>query len=191
MMLADRWWTLVLRGVAAVIFGVLTFIAPGASLLALVVLFGVYAIVNGVLSLALSGRRPAGEAPWGWLVFESIVSILAGVVTLFWPKITALALLLVIAFWAIVTGIAELSAAVRLRKHIRNEWLLALSGVLSIAFGVLMLVYPGAGALAVVIWIGAYAVLFGALLIALGVRLRTWGRSSMREVPPGAIPVTR
>jgi uncharacterized membrane protein HdeD (DUF308 family) len=190
-MLAERWWTLVLRGVAAVIFGILTFVAPGASLFALVVLFGAYAVVNGVINLVLAARNPAGEPRWGSLVFESVASIVAGTVTLLWPGISALVLLLVIACWAIVTGVAQVIAAVRLRKQIRGEWLLALSGVLSVAFGVLMLVFPGAGALAVVVWIGAYAVVLGALLVALGVRLRSWGRSSTREAPPGAVPATR
>lgn len=190
-MLADRWWTLALRGVAAVIFGILTFVAPKASLLALVVLFGWYAIANGVINLVLAARRPAGEPRWGSLLFESIASIIAGAIALFWPGITALALLFVIAGWAIVTGVTEVIAAVRLRKQIRGEWLFALSGVLSIAFGMLLFMFPGAGALAVVIWIGAYAILFGALLIALGLRLRSWGRSALREPPPGAVPVAR
>jgi uncharacterized membrane protein HdeD (DUF308 family) len=191
MMLAERWWTLVLRGVAGVIFGILTFVWPKASLFALVILFGVYAVVNGAFDLALAARRRAGEERWGSLVFEGIVSIVAGALTLFWPGITALVLLFVIGAWAIVTGIAQVIAAVRLRKHIRGEWLLALTGVLSIAFGVLLFLFPGAGALAVVIWIGAYAIVFGALLIALGVRLRSWARTSTREAPPGAVPVTR
>ena len=191
MVLAERWWTLVLRGVAGVIFGILTFIWPGVSLFALVLLFGAYAIVNGVMDLVLAARKPAGEQRWGSLVFEGIASIVAGVLTLILPGITALALLVVIAAWAIVTGIAQVIAAVRLRKQIRGEWLLALAGVLSIAFGVLLVLFPGAGALAVVLWFGAYAIVLGALLIALGVRLRSWGRSSIREAPPGAVPVTR
>lgn len=191
MMLADRWWTLVLRGAAALIFGILTFIAPGASLFALVVLFGAYAIVNGAIAVALAARAPHGEPRWGWLLFEGIASVVAGVLTLIWPGITALVLLLFIAAWAIATGIGQVVAAVRLRKTIRGEWLLALTGVLSIAFGVLLFLFPGAGALAVVLWIGAYAIVFGALLIALGVRLRNWGRSSARVAPPGAVPVTR
>ncbi len=190
-MLADRWWVLVLRGAAAVIFGILTFIAPGASVFALVALFGAYAIVNGVLLLAATASVPAGVPRWGWLLFESIASIVAGVLTFIWPAITALVLLYLIAAWAIVTGVGQVIAAVRLRETIRHEWLLGLMGVLSIAFGVLLAVFPGAGALAVVIWIGAYALVFGALLVALGLRLRSWGRSSAREAPPGAVPVTR
>ncbi len=190
-MLADRWWVPVLRGAAAIIFGILTFIAPGASVLALVVLFGVYAIVNGVLLLGVTFSVPAGVPRWGWLLVESIASIVAGVLTLIWPAITALVLLYLIAAWAIATGIGQVIAAVRLRQTIRHEWLLGLMGVLSIAFGVLLALFPGAGALAVVFWIGAYALVFGALLVALGLRLRSWGRSSGREAPPGAVPVTR
>jgi uncharacterized membrane protein HdeD (DUF308 family) len=191
MMLADRWWTLVVHGAAAVIFAILTFIAPKASLLALVVLFGAYAIVGGVTDVVLGVRTRAGEPRWGWLVFEGIASILAGAITFLWPGITAVVMLVVIAIWAIATGVAQVVSAVRLRKLIRGEWLLALTGLLSIAFGVLLLLYPGAGALAVTLWIGAYALVIGALLIALGLRLRSWGRSSTREAPPGAIPVTR
>ena len=191
MMLAEHWWMLAVRGAAAVIFGVLTFVAPGASLYALVLLFGAYAVVNGVMQLALAARRPAGERRWGSLVFESVVSIAAGALTLAWPGVSALALLLFIAGWAVATGIAQVIAAVRLRKHIKGEWLLGLSGVLSVVFGVFMFLFPGAGALAVAIWIGTYAIAIGALLIALSVRLRSWGRSSHREPPPGAVPVTR
>jgi uncharacterized membrane protein HdeD (DUF308 family) len=190
-MMSERWWTLVLRGVAAVIFGILTFVSPGASLLALVLLFGIYAVVNGAIHLPLAWHTPRGEPHWGSLVFESIVSLLVGVVALVWPRMSGLVLLLVIASWAIATGIAEVVAAVRLRKQIRGEWVLALSGALSIALGVLLFLFPGAGALAMAIWIGAYAIVFGALLIALGVRLRSWGRSAAREPPPGAVPVTR
>lgn len=190
-MLAERWWVLVLRGAAAVIFGILTFIAPGASVFALVVLFGAYAIVNGALLLGATASVPAGVPRWGWLLFESIASIVAGVLTFIWPAMTALVLLYLIAGWAIATGVGQVVAAVRLRKTIRREWLLGVMGVLSIIFGVLLAVFPGAGALAVAIWIGAYALVFGALLVALGLRLRSWGRSSAREAPPGAVPVTR
>lgn len=185
-----RWWTLALRGVAAIVFGVLTFVAPRASLLALVLLFGWYAIVNGVIAIVLAVRLPRGAPRWGSLLVEGIVSVAAGVITLFWPGITALGLALLIGAWAVVTGVAQVVAAVRLRKQIRGEWLLGLVGVLSIAFGVLMYIAPGAGALAVVIWIGAYAIVFGALLLALGLRLRAWGRAPSHRVPTGGVPAT-
>jgi uncharacterized membrane protein HdeD (DUF308 family) len=187
-LLAERWWALALRGAAAVIFGFLTFVAPGASLLALVILFGAYAVVNGAINLGLAVRGPAGERRWGWLVLESVVSIAAGLLTFVWPGITALALLAVIAAWAIVTGVAQVVAAIRLRKMIRGEWLLALAGVLSIAFGVICLVAPGAGALAVTLWIGSYALVFGVLLLALGFRLRAWRRETHHRAPPTGVP---
>ena len=190
MLLTQRWWTIALRGAAAVIFGILTFVSPAASLLALVVLFGVYAIVNGAINLSLSLRGPAGAPRWGSLVFESLASMVAGALTLIWPGITALVLVLLIAAWAVVTGVAQVVAAIRLRKQIRGEWLLGLAGVLSVAFGVLLFLAPAAGALAVTIWIGAYAIVFGALLVALSFRLRSWGRTPGRHVPAGAVPAT-
>ncbi len=169
-----RWWALVIRGLAAIAFGILTFAKPSISLLALVTLWGAYAIVDGVFSVVLSIRGARVVPGWGWFLAEGLVSIAAGVVTFLWPGITALALLVMIAVWAVLTGIAEIATAIRLRRHLRGEWLLAASGVLSIVFGVLLVVNPGQGALTVTWLIGAYAVLFGALLVALGVRLHRW-----------------
>jgi uncharacterized membrane protein HdeD (DUF308 family) len=183
--LARNWWALVLRGVAGVIFGVLTFLFPAMTLAALILLFGTYAVVDGIFNIIAAAAGRPGQ-PWWQLVLEGIVSIAAGVIAFAWPGLTALVLLWIIAGWAIVTGVLEIVAAIRLRNHIANEWWLALSGGASAAFGVLLLVAPVAGALAVTLWIGAYAVVFGALLIGLGIRLRRHRQAELHRMPRAA-----
>jgi len=170
--LASRWWTLVLRGLAAIAFGALTLAAPKISLFTLVILWAGYAFADGVLALVFAARGARAHQAWGWLVLEGLVGIGAAVATIAWPSITALVLLVNIALWAIVTGVAEVAAAIELRRVIRNEWLLGLSGVLSIAFGAFILAFPRAGALAVLSAIGVYALVFGVVLVALGFRLQ-------------------
>ena len=174
--LAKNWWSLVIRGIAAIVFATLTFVWPGITVVALVFLFGGYALVDGVVSLAGAMRAARSGERWGSLLLGGIAGILAAVITMFWPGITALSLVYIMAAWSIVTGAFEIAAAVRLRRHIRGEWLLALAGVFSIVFGVLVAAIPLAGALVIAIWVGAYAFVFGVTLIALGVRLRTWMR---------------
>src|SRR5579871_3222987 len=142
-----HWWVVALRGLAAIVFGILAFIWPGITLAVLVLFFGAYAIVDGVLAL-YSAFRSRGEHIWAPLV-EGLLGIATGLIAFFWPGLTALALLIVIAVWAILTGVLEVYAAVRLRRVIDNEWALILSGVLSAVFGILLLIQPGAGALAV------------------------------------------
>ncbi|WP_437688131.1 HdeD family acid-resistance protein [Sorangium sp. So ce176] len=181
-----NWWAPVVRGVLAIAFGALTLAVPRISLKVLVLLFGAYALAEGVTNIAGAVRGGDERRRWWVLLLEGLVSIGVALVTLFWPGITAFALALWIGAWAVVTGALEIGAAIRLRKHIEGEWLLALGGVLSIAFGVLMLVAPGAGALALVLWIGAYALVFGIFLIALGIRLRSF---STAAVGPGAGPI--
>jgi uncharacterized membrane protein HdeD (DUF308 family) len=166
------WWLLVLRGVCAVLFGVLTFAWPGIALATLVLLFGAYALVNGIFTLVMAIRAPAGIPGKGTLIFLGLLGIAAGIVTFVYPGITALSLLWVIAFWAIFTGVFEIMTAVRLRKELTNEWLLILSGALSVVFGVLILARPGAGALSIVWLIGAYAILFGVMMLALAMRVK-------------------
>ena len=169
--LTRNWWAVDLRGLAGILFGIITFVSPGISLAALVLLFGAYAFADGVLSIVSAVRR-RGADRWWLLLLQGIVGIGAGVITLLWPGITALALRFVIAAWALVGGALQVAAAIRLRKVITGEWLLALGGVLSVALGVLLVLFPGPGALALVIWIGAYAVVFGILLLVLGFKLR-------------------
>ena len=169
-----NWWLLALRGLVAVLFGVLAFMWPGATLITLVWLFGAFALVNGILSLVLAAKTPKGYPKVGSLIFGGLLGILAGLLAFVMPGITALGLLILIAAWAIVTGIMELVAAVRLRKIINNEWLLVLAGIASVAFGVILLFQPAAGALVLIWWIGAWALLSGILLMILAFRMRNW-----------------
>ena len=171
--LAENWWLLLLRGVASIAFGILAFVWPGLTLVSLILLWGAYAIADGAIALwaAMSGK--GGEmAPRWWLVIVGIVGLLAGLAAFASPGLTALVLLLFIAGWAIVVGALEIWGAIQLRKEIDGEWWLILSGVLSIAFGVLLIARPGAGALALVWLIGSFAILHGSILIALAFRLR-------------------
>jgi uncharacterized membrane protein HdeD (DUF308 family) len=171
--LAENWWLLLLRGIAAIAFGVLAFTWPGLTLLTLTLMWGIYAIADGALALwaAIAGR--GGEiAPRWWLAVVGIAGILAGLLTFVWPDMTALVLLMFIASWAIVIGALQIWGAIRLRKEIPDEWLLGLSGVLSVAFGVLMFAQPGAGALAVIWLIGWFAILAGCVYIALSFQLK-------------------
>ena len=170
-LLASRWWALALRGVIAVLFGLLTFFIPGITLISLVLLFGFYAILDGIFDIVSAMKAPGHHWP---LLVEGIVGIVAGLVTFMWPAITAMVLVYLIAFWAILTGLLEIVAGIRLREVIANEMLLILMGVISTLFGILIIIFPGAGALAIIIWIGAYALVFGIILIALAFRLRSF-----------------
>ncbi len=176
LVLARHWWALVIRGLVGVAVGVLTFIWPTITFIALVFLFAGYALVDGVLNLVAAVRAAQAHEHWMVLTIEGVVGIGAAIVTVLWPGITALALVLVIGAWAIVTGALEVSAAVKLRRYIDGEWLLALSGILSMIFGILIMIAPLAGALVIALWVGAYAFVSGAILIALGFRLRSWDR---------------
>ena len=170
------WWTLVLRGVVAILFGVLAFIWPGVTLGVLVLLFGAYALVDGIVAIIMGIKEYGDHERWWATLLSGLVSTAAGLITFFMPGITALALLTLIAFWAIVRGVFEIVAAIRLRHEIEGELLLGLGGAVSIAFGLLMLMFPGAGALAVVWWIGAFAVIYGVMMMLLGFRLKGLGR---------------
>jgi uncharacterized membrane protein HdeD (DUF308 family) len=170
--LARNWWALAIRGAAGIIFGILAFVMPGITLVTLILLFGAYAIIDGIFGLVAAFRGRAAEQPWWWLALEGLVSIGAGIVTFAWPGLTALVLVYVIAVWAVITGVLEIVTAIRLRQEISNEWWLVAGGVISVLFGVLLMAAPGTGALALIFWIGAYAIVFGALLVGLAFRLR-------------------
>lgn len=178
MLIAHNWWSLALRGLLGILVGIFTFVWPGITLESLVLVFGFYAFLDGVFNLAGAWRHSRTHERWGALLFEGIIGIGAGIVTFAWPAITAFTLVIMIAVWAIVTGTFEIAAAFRLRKHISGEWLLGLLGVISIAFGVLVIAAPLAGALVLALWFGAYAFVFGVLLIALAFRLRHWNNTA-------------
>jgi len=182
--LARNWWAIALRGLFAVLFGVAAFVWPGLTLAVLVILWGTYAFVDGIFTLVAAFRAAQMRMTWWPLVLEGILGIVAGVVAFIWPGITALALLYLIAAWALLTGIVEIIAAVRLRNVISGEWMLGLAGVLSIIFGVILIAAPGAGALAVIWTIGAYAVIFGIVLIALAFRLRGLQHGGTEQTGP-------
>lgn len=170
--LTDHWWLFLIRGIAAIIFGILAFAWPGVTLVVLVLFFGAFALVDGIASLiaAITGR--GATSPRWWLAIVGLVGIAAGLLTFFWPGLTAVVLLYFIAGWAIAMGVFQIIGAIQLRKEIDNEWLLILSGVLSVLFGILLLAMPGTGLLALVWLIAIDAIIFGVLVIGFGMRLR-------------------
>lgn len=177
--MARNWWAVLIRGIVAVLFGLLALILPGLTLRVLIALFGAYVLVDGIFAIIAAVRAIEQRRSFGWLLFEGVVGIIAGVLTFFYPGLTALVLLYFIAAWAILTGIAEIVQAIELRRVIHNEWLLILGGIASILFGLLAFFLPGVTALTLIWLIGIYAIIFGVALIALSLRLR--GMQHRRE----------
>lgn len=174
---ARQWWLFLVRGIAALLFGVLAIALPGLTILSLTLLWGAFALLDGGLSLwaGLYGDRPSRGPRW-WLILHGVLGIAAGLLALVAPGFTAVILLLAIAVWAIVVGVLQIAGAVALRREIENEWLLAVSGALSLLFGVFFLLQPAAGALAVVWLIAFFAIVLGVNLVVLAFRLKRHGR---------------
>jgi len=172
-LIAQNWWIHVLRGFFAALFGIMALVWPGLTLGVLVILFGVYVLLEGILALAAAFRHRT-ETSWWLLLVEGIAGIVAGVFAFIWPTLTAVVLLIFIGVWAILTGIFEVCAAMQLRQEMAGEWVLGVAGILSILIGILLIANPGAGALAVVWLIGIYAILFGVLLMYLGFKARRY-----------------
>jgi uncharacterized membrane protein HdeD (DUF308 family) len=175
--LSENWWVVAIRGLAGILFGVFTLLAPAISLAALVLVFGAWAFVDGVLAIVTAARRHGTSDRWWMLLLEGFAGVAIGLITLFVPGITALLLLYLIAARALITGVLQLVAAVRLRKAVTGEWLLVLGGIASVLWGLLLIIFPGPGALALVLWIGAFSFVFGALMLGLAYRLRSLGRT--------------
>lgn len=170
--IAQAAWFPILRGIVAILFGAIALFRPGIGLSVLVILFGIYAFIDGVLALISSVRMASRHDPWLALLFEGIVGVAAGIIAFRAPWITALALVYVIGAWAVITGIMGIATAIQLRNLIPGEWAWALGGILSIAVGFLLFWQPLAGIVAVVWTIGIYAILFGGLMIYVGTRMR-------------------
>ena len=172
-----NWWLLVLRGVFAIIFGLIALFFPGIALRAFIIVFGVYAIIDGIAAVVISIQERGSLSRWGWVLFEGIISILAGIVAFVYPGITALALLFVVAIYAILTGILEIVAAFVIRGFAAREWALGIAGVLSIIFGIILFIRPGAGLLAILWLVGIYAIIFGILFIVRAFQMRSLASS--------------
>lgn len=182
--LAKNWWSLVLRGLAAISLGVLTVAWHGLKDSELVLLFGGYAVIDGLVGLAGAIRAAQANEQWAVLVIEGLAGIGAGIFTLAWPGMTLFTLVYVIAGWALLTGLLEILAGLRLRSYITGEWFLIFSGIASLVLGVLMVALPLAGTLTIALGLGAYAFVFGILLIGLGFQLRSWVKGPAGEATP-------
>ncbi|MGD9738734.1 MAG: HdeD family acid-resistance protein [Bauldia sp.] len=169
--MSENWWLFLVRGVLAIIFGVIAIAVPIATVITLAIIFGIYAIIDGVMALA-SAIRGDSKMPRWWLVIVGIAGIAAGILAIVWPDLTALLLITFIGAWAVVRGVFEIIGAIALRREIDNEWMLILGGVLSVLFGVFVLIAPGAGAIALAWLIGIAALLLGIMLVGLAFRLR-------------------
>jgi uncharacterized membrane protein HdeD (DUF308 family) len=180
--LRRTWWLLLLRGLMAIAFGVLSWVQPGISLAALVRLFGVYALIDGGAGVWASMAGHKDDGHWWVLLLWGVVGVGVGTLTLSAPGLTALALLFYIALWAVATGVLQIVAAVRLRKEIEGEWMLGLGGLASVAFGLVLMARPMAGAVALLWIIATYAIFFGLLLVVLAFKARRFGHAAGRPV---------
>lgn len=181
------WWLVLLRGVLAILFGLVLLFTPGTALLALVLVFGVYAVLDGVTAIVAGIRHRADDNHWGWHVVQGVISVIAGVLAFAWPGVTVLVILFLIAFWSIVAGIAEISESLTMRRNGSSTWGWVLAaGVLSIVFGILLVVQPGAG-LVTLLWIaGIWALVFGIVVVVWAFRLRSAVNAA--TAPPAAAP---
>jgi len=183
-LLAQNWWAIALRGVFAIIFGIIALLMPGAAMLALVLLFAAYLLVDGIFAIIAAVRAARRQERWGWLIFEGLVDLVTGGIAAVWPLITIVAFALLMGAWAIVTGALLLGASYRLNIP-HGRWLMALAGAISVIWGVLLIIWPLIGALVLTWWMAAYALIFGVAMLVLAFRLRS---RRPAVAPPGAVP---
>jgi len=184
-LLAQNWWAIALRGAFAVLFGIIALLMPGAALLAFVLLFAAYMLVDGVFAIIAGVRASQRHECWGWLIFEGILDLIAGGIAVVWPVITIVAFVFLMGAWAIVTGALLFSASFRLNIQ-HGRWLMALAGAVSVIWGFLLIIWPLIGAVVLTWWIAAYALIFGIAMLVLAFRLR--GRRHDAVAPSGAMP---
>jgi uncharacterized membrane protein HdeD (DUF308 family) len=171
-MVSRIWWAIVLRGIVAILFGIVALFYTGSTLLALVYVFGIYAVLNGLFAIVAAVRAGEAHRRWGWLVVAGNVGVAAGIISFVWPGITALAVVFVVAAWAIISGVAEIGFALSWPDTLAHPWLAALSGAVSVAYGVLLAVWPRSGAVALTWPLGIYAVAYGISLLYYAYRLQ-------------------
>ena len=171
-MLHRSWWVLLLRGAAAIIFGVLTWMQPVASAAALVLVFGAYVLVDGLLAIYTAIKSRKQSRHWWLVLIWGLTGVIVGVLTAINPAVTALVLTIYIGVWALITGVLQVVAALRLRKEIDGEWILVLGGLLSVLFGIFVLAQPGAGLMAMMWVLATYAVIFGVLMVILAFKIK-------------------
>lgn len=179
MFLAKNWWMFLLRGLLALAFGIVALFFPASAFLSLVVVFGAFALVDGIFAIVSAFTSNAKSENWWWLILEGLVGVVIGVLTLIQPAAMGEAWLILIAAWAIVTGVFEVITAIRLRKMIEGELWMIIGGLVSIVFGILVFVYPASGAVAVGLIIALYAILFGLLFVMLGLNLRKFKNTAV------------
>jgi uncharacterized membrane protein HdeD (DUF308 family) len=182
-LLAQNWWAVALRGAFGILFGVLALAMPGVTLAALILLFGIYAVADGIFAIISGVRAARRHERWGVLIVEGIASIIAGLIAVFLPDAAAFAFVFLFALWAVITGVIEIVAAIRLRREIEGEWLLGLAGVLSLLLGLYVAAFPGLGLLGLIWTVGVYAIVFGVALLVLAFRLRRFADSEARPLP--------
>lgn len=181
-----NWWSFTLRGLFAIIFGVLALVWPGATINALVILFGSYMLVDGVFAFVAGLATSGYNSRWWSVVLEGLVGIIVGLLTFFWPGATAAAIVFLIAGWAIITGILEIVSAIQIRHEIPNEWAMIISGLISVAMGVLLFVFPTDGAVSLISVVGIFSIIFGVALMVLSLRMRRAWRDIKQAVVSSA-----
>jgi uncharacterized membrane protein HdeD (DUF308 family) len=175
--ITGNWWALALRAIAAILIGLFALTRPGITLIALITLFGVYALADGLFAIVAAIRGIHARERWGWMMFEGVVGVAVGAIALLNPAIGALALTWLVAGWALTTGVLEIIAAIRLRKIMTGEWLLLVAGVLSVILALLIISRPRLGVVLLVSWVGAYALISGIVLFGVAFRVRSWTKS--------------